>query len=78
MTIDIVIWIINLGSKDISTSSAALKRRAVKGCKTKKFRVQSGLTEIDCMVKTFSGDIQFMLDIIDTTEKIQWDVLARK
>jgi len=59
------------GSKDISTSKAALKRRAVKGCKTERLRVQSGLNEIDCMVKTFSGDIQFMLDIIDSTEKIQ-------
>lgn len=64
-------FVTNQGSKDISQAPAALKRRAVKGCKTEKLRVQSGLTEIDCMVKTFNGEIQFMLDIIDSAEKNQ-------
>ena len=52
------------GSKDISESPAALKRRAVKGCKTEKLRELSGLTEKECMNKAMNGDVQFMLDII--------------
>lgn len=52
------------GAKDISKAPAALKRRAVRGCKTEKIRVQSGLTEIECMDKTMNGDTKFMLDIL--------------
>ena len=51
------------GSRDISQSPAAQKRRAVKGCKTEGLRVKSGLTERECIDKTMHGDIQFMLDI---------------
>lgn len=57
------------GSKDISQSPAALKRRAVKGCKTEFLRSKSGLSEIECMDKAMNGDIQFMLDIYATVQK---------
>jgi hypothetical protein len=57
------------GSKDISQSPAALKRRAVKGCKTESLRSKSGLSEIECMDKAMNGDIQFMLDIYATVQK---------
>ena len=57
------------GSKDISQSPAALKRRAVKGCKTEALRSKSGLSEIECMDKAMNGDIQFMLDIYATVQK---------
>lgn len=57
------------GSKDISQSPAALKRRAVKGCKTEKLRSISGFTEKECMNKAMNDDIQFMLDIYSTLQK---------
>lgn len=57
------------GSKDISQSPAALKRRAVKGCKTESLRSKSGLSEIECMDKAMNGDIQFMLDIYAAVQK---------
>ena len=56
------------GSKDISESPAALKRRAVKGCKTEKLRTLSGLTEKECMNKAMNDDIQFMLDIYSNNQ----------
>jgi hypothetical protein len=61
------------GFKDVSMSPAAKKRRAVKGCKTAGLRAQSGLSERDCIQRTFNGDIQFMLDIIesDKTNQLQ-------
>lgn len=57
------------GARDISKAPAALKRRAVKGCKTEYLRSKSGLTEIECMDKTMNGDIQFMLDIYEAENK---------
>lgn len=57
------------GSKDVSQSPAALKRRAVKGCKTESLRSKSGLSEIECMDKAMNGNIQFMLDIYATVQK---------
>lgn len=57
------------GSKDISQSPAALKRRAVKGCKTESLRSKSGLSEIECMDRAMNGDIQFMLDIYAAVQK---------
>ena len=57
------------GARDISKAPAALKRRAVKGCKTEYLRSKSGLTEIECMDKTMNGDIQFMLDIYEAESK---------
>ena len=57
------------GSRDVSKAPAALKRRAVRGCKTEYLRSKSGLTEIECMDKTMNGDIQFMLDIYEADQK---------
>jgi hypothetical protein len=57
------------GARDVSKAPAALKRRAVKGCKTEYLRSKSGLTEIECMDKTMNGDIQFMLDIYEAEKK---------
>jgi predicted esterase YcpF (UPF0227 family) len=57
------------GARDVSKAPAALKRRAVKGCKTEYLRSKSGLSEIECMDKTMNGDIQFMLDIYEAENK---------
>jgi hypothetical protein len=56
----------SMGSKDISMSDAAIRRRVVKFCKDSKFRNALGVTERECNSKAIvSGEAKQMLSSFD-------------
>jgi hypothetical protein len=64
------------GFQDVSTSSAAKKRRAMKGCKSEIYRLKADMNEKDCTHKILDGDVDFMLKIIAEDENA--DINKRK